>query len=149
MAPPPPPLDAAKKVALLGTVLEKEAGVLAVLEDIPTKKQSLYRLGSPVPNIGILATIEKDRVLFRQGASEEWLNLALAHYREVSGSLVPDAGREVLVRLRTMPLAITDLKSWLFFGLGLLCSLIAFADSFLIFDPYPGYGGLEKRRIAT
>jgi len=77
------------------------------------------------------------------------LNLALAHYREVSGSLVPDAGREVLVRLRTMPLAITDLKSWLFFGLGLLCSLIAFADSFLIFDPYPGYGGLEKRRTGA
>jgi hypothetical protein len=77
------------------------------------------------------------------------LNLALAHYREASGSLVSDAGREVLVRLRTMPLAISDLKSWLFFGLGLLCSLIAFADAFLIFDPYPGYGGLEKRRASA
>ena len=77
------------------------------------------------------------------------LNLALAHYREASGSLVSDAGREVLVRMRTMPLAIADLKSWLFFGLGLLCSLIAFADAFLIFDPYPGYGGLEKRRASA
>src|SRR6516162_2863723 len=77
------------------------------------------------------------------------LNLALAHYREASGSLVSDAGREVLVRMRTTPLAIADLKSWLFFGLGLLCSLIAFADAFLIFDPYPGYGGLEKRRAAA
>jgi hypothetical protein len=77
------------------------------------------------------------------------LNLALAHYREASGSLVSDAGREVLVRLRTTPLAVTDLKSWLFFVLGLLCSFIAFADSFLIFDPYPGYGGLEKRRAAA
>ena len=77
------------------------------------------------------------------------LNLALAHYREASGSLVSDAGREVLVRMRTMPLAIADLKSWLFFGLGLLCSLIAFADAFLIFDPYPGYGGLEKRRVSA
>ena len=77
------------------------------------------------------------------------LNLALAHYREASGSLVSDAGREVLVRMRTTPLAIADLKSWLFFGLGLLCSLIAFADAFLIFDPYPGYGGLEKRRASA
>jgi hypothetical protein len=74
------------------------------------------------------------------------LNLALAHYREVSGALITDAGREVLVRLRTTPLAIVDLKSWLLFGLGMLCSLIAFADSFLIFDPYPGYGPLEQRR---
>ena len=74
------------------------------------------------------------------------LNLALAHYREVSGALVADAGREVLVRLHTKPLGIADLKSWLLFGLGILCSLIAFADAFLIFDPYPGYGALEKRR---
>jgi hypothetical protein len=74
------------------------------------------------------------------------LNLALAHYREVSGALVSDAGREVLVRLQTTPLAIADVKSWLFFGLGLLCSLIAFADAFLIYDPYPGYAPLEKRR---
>ena len=47
------------------------------------------------------------------------LNLVLAHYREVAGSLVSDAGREVLIRLRTTPLAVTDFKSWLFFGLGL------------------------------
>jgi hypothetical protein len=74
------------------------------------------------------------------------LNLALSHYREVSGSLVADAGREVLMRLKTTPLGIADVKSWLFFALGLLCSLIAFADAFLIFDPYPGYAPLEKRR---
>jgi hypothetical protein len=77
------------------------------------------------------------------------LNLALAHYREVAGLLVADAGHDVLVRLRTAPLAIADVKSWLFFGLGILCSLIAFADAFLIFDPYPGYGAMEKRRAAA
>ncbi|HEY7248322.1 MAG TPA: hypothetical protein VH678_31040 [Xanthobacteraceae bacterium] len=74
------------------------------------------------------------------------LNLALAHYREASGALVADAGREVLARLQANPLGIADLKSWLFFALGLLCSLIAFADAFLVFDPYPGYAPLEKRR---
>ena len=74
------------------------------------------------------------------------LNLALAHYREVSGALVSDAG---LLRLETSPLAIADIKSWLFFTLGILCSLIAFADAFLIFDPYPGYAPLEKRRAAA
>jgi hypothetical protein len=77
------------------------------------------------------------------------LNLTLAHYREAAGSFVSDAGQEVLVRLRTAPLGIADVKSWLFFGIGMLCSLIAFGDSYLIFDPYPGYGMLEKRRAAA
>ncbi|HLN10880.1 MAG TPA: hypothetical protein VK281_18240, partial [Xanthobacteraceae bacterium] len=77
------------------------------------------------------------------------LNLTLAHYREAAGSLTADAGQEVLVRLRTAPLGITDVKSWLFFGIGILCSLVALGDSYLIFDPYPGYGTLEKRRAAA
>jgi hypothetical protein len=75
------------------------------------------------------------------------INLSLAHYREVSAALISDAGREVLQRLETDPLGLVDFKSWLLFGLGVLCSLIAFGDSFLIFDPYPGYGALEKRRV--
>ena len=53
------------------------------------------------------------------------------------------------MRLRTDPLGIADVKSWLFFGIGMLCSLVAFGDSFLIFDPYPGYGLLEKRRAGA
>lgn len=77
------------------------------------------------------------------------INLALAHYREVMGAQISDAGREVLVRLHDAPLAIADIKSWLLFGIGLLCSFIAFGDSYLIFDPYPGYGVLEKRRAAA
>jgi hypothetical protein len=77
------------------------------------------------------------------------INLSLAHYREVSAALIADAGPQVLVRLQTMPLGLTDFKSWLLFGLGVLCSLIAFADSFLIFDPYPGYASLEKRRAGA
>ena len=77
------------------------------------------------------------------------LNLTLAHYREAAGALVSDAGQEVLTRLRTDPLGIADVKSWLFFGIGLLCSLVAFGDSYLLFDPYPGYGLLEKRRAGA
>jgi hypothetical protein len=77
------------------------------------------------------------------------INLSLAHYREVSAAMIPDAGPEVLLRLRTTPLALVDLKSWLLFGLGVLCSLVAFGDSFLIFDPYPGYASLEKRRAGA
>lgn len=73
------------------------------------------------------------------------LNLALAHYREVSGTLFEDAGREVMARLRTDPMGIDDMKSWLFFGIGLSFSVIAFIDTLLMFDPYPGFGPLQKR----
>ena len=74
----PPSLDAAKKVALLGTVLGKAGGLMAAIEEISTKKQNLYRLGSSVPNVGILSEIQKDRVLFRDGGAEEWLDLAIS-----------------------------------------------------------------------
>jgi hypothetical protein len=47
------------------------------------------------------------------------------------------------------PLAISDVKSWLLFAIGILCSLIALGDAYLIFDPYPGYGALERRRASA
>jgi len=77
--PPPPPLEVARKVSLSGTVRGTQRGVMAILEDLASKKQSLYRLGDAVPNVGELAAIEKDRVLFREGAREEWLELGAAH----------------------------------------------------------------------
>jgi general secretion pathway protein C len=75
--PPAPPLNVATKVALLGTVFGKEGGVIAVLEDLSTKKQSLYRMGEQIPAVGALSAIEKDRVLFRSGNQEEWLDSAV------------------------------------------------------------------------
>ena len=72
-----PPLDVAKKVALIGTVFGQQGGIMAILEDLPTKKQSLYRMGEQIPTVGALSAIEKNRVLFREGKQEEWLDLAL------------------------------------------------------------------------
>jgi hypothetical protein len=73
------------------------------------------------------------------------LNLSLAHYRDVMGSMADDAGREVMNRLTINPLGISDLKSWLFFFVGLSFSAVAFGDAFVVFDPYPGFGPLQKR----
>ena len=72
-----PPLEVAKKVSLIGTVFGSQGGIMAILEDLPTKKQSLYRMGDQVPTVGVLSGIEKNRVLFREGQQEEWLALAL------------------------------------------------------------------------
>ncbi|QRM35447.1 hypothetical protein [Microvirga sp. VF16] len=77
------------------------------------------------------------------------LNLALAHYREVSGSLLEEGGREVVTRMMTNPFGLADMKSWLFGAMGVVFSLGAVVDALLTFDPYPGFGPLEKRMKAA
>lgn len=72
------------------------------------------------------------------------LNLALAHYREVSGTFSEEAGAEVITRLMNQPFGLADIKSVLFAGVGILFSVIAFIDALLIFDPYPGFGLLYE-----
>jgi len=75
-----PPLDVAKKVALLGIVMGA-TGAQAILEELPGKKQVLYKVAQRIPDVGELAAIEKDRVLFREGGQEEWLDLAIVKQR--------------------------------------------------------------------
>ena len=72
-----PPLEVAKKVALLGTVFGSQGGIMAILEDLCTKKEILYRMGDQIPSVGALSAIEKERVQFREGSQEEWLDLAI------------------------------------------------------------------------
>ena len=77
------------------------------------------------------------------------LNLTLSHLREIppTVSVHGDVGQEVLHRLLTAPLALTDVNSWVFFAIGFIFSLIAMADGLMYFDPYMGYAGLERRWI--
>jgi general secretion pathway protein C len=86
-----PPLESAKKVALVGTVLGQQGGVMAILEELSTKTQRLYHIGEEVPAVGALSAIEKDRVLFRQGKQEEWLNLVVTQLPHPLLSGVPAA----------------------------------------------------------
>ena len=78
------------------------------------------------------------------------VNLALAHYREISEGLFEGGGRIVMDRLWDAPLVLEDIKSWLLFGLGFLFSLVAFGDALVMDDVYPGYGkaasALDERR---
>jgi len=73
------------------------------------------------------------------------LNLALAHYREVAGTLASDGGLQVVARIKEAPFALNEIQSWVLLGIGLLFAVAAFVDSLLLFDPYWGYGGIEKR----
>lgn len=77
------------------------------------------------------------------------LNLALAHYREISGSLYEDAGARVIEQLIKQPFGLHDIKSWLFFAIGLVFSVTAFIDGLSFSDRFPGYAALEKRVSAA
>lgn len=77
------------------------------------------------------------------------LNLALAHYREVAGALANLPGQEVISRLRDAPFSLNDIESWVLFGIGILFAVAAFVDSLLLFDPYFGYGTVEKRLLKS
>ena len=73
------------------------------------------------------------------------LNLALAHYREVAGTFFDAAGTEIIHRLRETPLGLTDIKSWLFFCIGILFSIFSVMDVLSLDDKYPGYGNVDRR----
>lgn len=97
------PLEVAKKVALIGTVFGQQGGIMAILEDLPTKKQSLYRMGEQIPTVGALSAIEKNRVLFREGKQEEWLNLGLTHLPHPLESGVPATATSAPVSHPSVP----------------------------------------------
>ncbi|WFU62681.1 YrzE family protein [Bradyrhizobium brasilense] len=73
------------------------------------------------------------------------LNLTLAHLREVPPTLGIEPGQEVLKHVLTAPFDLTDVMSWLLFGVGFMFSLIAMVDGLTFFDPHVGYAGLERR----
>jgi hypothetical protein len=73
------------------------------------------------------------------------LNLTLAHLREVPPTVNGDVGQEVMMQILKSPLVLNDIISWVFFGIGLIFSLIAMTDGLLFTDPYFGYGSLEAR----
>ncbi|GLR45546.1 hypothetical protein GCM10007880_60640 [Mesorhizobium amorphae] len=74
------------------------------------------------------------------------INLLLAHYREVSGTLADGAGNLAVQRMLHNPVGLEEVRSWMLFLVGLLFSIIAFIDGWFVLDPYPGYAGVEKRR---
>ncbi|MBB3608118.1 hypothetical protein [Rhizobium sp. BK602] len=77
------------------------------------------------------------------------INIALAHYREVSATILSGAGIEVIQRLKTAPLGLQELNSWMLFAVGLMFSLFAFIDGCYLTDPYPGFAGVQKRLDAA
>lgn len=72
-----PPLDVAKKLLLQGTAVGIGNEPMAIIQDLTNQQQKLLHLHDRVPDVGELVSVEKTRVLFKEGGQEEWLELAM------------------------------------------------------------------------
>ena len=88
--PPKPPLDLAKKLRLLGTIVSDRDGGGAIIEDIASKRQGLFHLHETIPDIGEIHMIGRDGVVIRVNDQEELLAPAVLQTEQVqpvSGAL--------------------------------------------------------------
>ena len=77
-----------------------------------------------------------------------FLNLSLAHYREVAslGVVGEGGGRLAIENLLSRPLALTEIQSWLLFSMGLIFWMVAAIDVYGLDDPVPGYGHVARKK---
>ncbi|MEQ1795491.1 MAG: hypothetical protein ABL970_15015 [Nitrospira sp.] len=68
-------LGVASKLRLLGVVLGSERGVFAIVEELASKRQVLYRLHDQIPDMGEVSAIRRDGMMVRSGDQEELLEL--------------------------------------------------------------------------
>jgi len=80
------PLDAAKKVKLVGTVIGEGVGALAILEDLRSKKQLLYHRYERVPDVGQIVEVRRDGIVIQEGRQQEFLELAVTKMDRISGT---------------------------------------------------------------
>ena len=71
-------LGVAAKIRLIGVVLGEQRGVFAIVEELSSKKQVLYRLHDQIPDLGEVSEIRRDGMIVRQGDQEELLKLRLS-----------------------------------------------------------------------
>lgn len=69
-------LGVVNKLRLLGVVLGSERGVFAIVEELATKRQVLYRLHDQIPDLGEVSAIRRDGMVVRSGDQEELLELS-------------------------------------------------------------------------
>ena len=90
------PLDAAKRIKVMGTVIGEGVSALAVLEDLVSKRQLLYHLYDRIPDVGQIVEIRRDGIMVKEGEQQEFLFLAVA---------LPGLARPVAVAATPTPAA--------------------------------------------
>jgi general secretion pathway protein C len=79
-------LGAVSKIRLIGVVMGDRQGFFAIVEDLASKRQILYRLNDQIPDLGEVADIRRDGMAIRRGNLEDWLELDPADKQLVPGS---------------------------------------------------------------
>ena len=113
-------IGAATKIRLIGTVMGDRRGVFAIIEELSSKKQSLYRLREEIQGLGEVTDIQRDGIVIRQGNLEEWLELGLTEKPAIHGnsatassstssSQAPGAPLRKVIDRREVELAMNDL----------------------------------------
>lgn len=73
------------------------------------------------------------------------INFGVAHFRETAAVNWDAAQAEVVQRMLNSPFGLTEMKSWVLLGLGLMFSVGAFIDAASMSDPYHGFSDVQKR----
>lgn len=72
-----PPLNLKLKFKLKGTAFGEPGRAMAILEEVASKRQLIYRLGDQIPGGGELVEIQKTGVRIQDGSRQELLELSL------------------------------------------------------------------------
>jgi general secretion pathway protein C len=78
-------LGLAARMRLLGIVFGDQRGVFAIVEELASKQQALYRVHDQILDLGEVSEIRRNGILVRQGDLEELLELALLEHPPVPG----------------------------------------------------------------
>jgi general secretion pathway protein C len=70
-------IGAAGKIRMIGVVFNEQRGIFAIVEELSSKKQALYRLHEEIPDVGEVSEIHPGSMVVRQGDQEELLTLAV------------------------------------------------------------------------
>jgi hypothetical protein len=73
-------------------------------------------------------------------------NLFIAHYREALIKAPDDASSYVFESINNGWFAVSDLNSWLLFGVGIIFFILASYKGYSVDDVYPGYGKFARLR---
>jgi type II secretory pathway component PulC len=92
----------ARHLVLVGVVLGRGDGPIAVVEDRRTGKEALYRVGDRIQDVTLLA-VAADRVILRAGGQDVELRLAASARSNPVPAVVTPPPRTVPARSRARP----------------------------------------------
>ena len=77
-----------------------------------------------------------------------FLNLAVAHYRDVLGDAPLEAIKLAIPKLIKSLFGIVDIDAWMLFGTGILAATLAILKGYYSDDIHPNYGKLDRKNKA-